>query len=175
MNTKFIRSESNQHFLAKTLLKEWLDQMHDIHDETIIVGVDDQGTEYSFYCRSNRSYNCLLEYPFLPEHLAKAKRSYPFYTYDDGGTDLDEIYETVPTFEDLKQIGKHPLYIVDAVTTHKGMVHVCFEIVHTNPVPDDKLELMQQMGLPVFEIQAKDIMAVQHGTVPKRLKVKRLV
>lgn len=97
-------------------------------------------------------YGVWLEYP-----IGKAQG---YYTSRDGyqpvwdETDEGKWRERPPTFDELKEQGRTPEYILDIAIQHKGSIVGAIEIVHKNPPSKAKISALRQLCSDVLVIPA---------------------
>jgi hypothetical protein len=151
----FINRESYKHKCAKDIFKNWCNS-----------------TLWSSYGRSrvetnlggcitwvsNRSENAWLEYPIvvnsdLDSIYNNWDEIWPNFDFEGG----DDRYwnNFVPTYDECIKLNLIPTSIIDIVLTHKGIPRYFIEICHKNPVSDEKVKKLKQLGLTnLIEIDA---------------------
>lgn len=83
--------------------------------------------------------------------------------------------EYVPTFDECVNIyNTYPLAIIDIVCSHKGMPSIGIEICHKNPVSQEKINKLKEIGVhSLIEIDAEWIL--QQTKRPSELKYTKLI
>jgi hypothetical protein len=160
----FKENESYKHKMAKEVLKEWL------------YGGGRLG-EISF--TPNRECGVLFEYPITKnslETLWDEMGIHPKITDDMSIEKKQEIIprEYVPTYDECISMGIYPKRVIDVVLVHKGQPRWFIEIVHTNPVSQEKINELEMLGVKgLIEIEAEWIM--KQTKMPTELKYKVLI
>jgi hypothetical protein len=78
----------------------------------------------------------------------------------------------VPSFDECKAMNVYPKRVIDLVITHKGTPRYFIEICHKNPVSDEKIKELKEMGVDnLIEIDADWIL--NQIKRPDILKIKR--
>ena len=146
--TKFIEKESMKHLLAKKTLKNWLEQAE-----------KNPLTEWG-KCRFAQ---------FVWQKSAGVKEEFKIH-------ENDENYYL--EFADCEEYDRGKiLFVPDIVVFHKGMVNYVFEVVHTSPVSDKKLQKM--IGFfseytECYEVEAEHILSFDKNKTPEKLICKRI-
>jgi hypothetical protein len=158
---KFKQKESGFHFSAKEILWKWLVEQ-DKHD----------GGLCPFSWRNN--YGVFMELPFY-------ETSSPYYFECSGGLlDFDNRNEMHPLswFDEDFDRGKH-LFVPDITIFHKGTPIYLIEIVHTNPVSEQKLEKIKDFfkgySVEVHQVLAHEILRHDISKIPDSLKTELIL
>jgi hypothetical protein len=187
----FTNTESYKHKCAKETFKQWCDSVawSSLDGDGRCVSTnhtDMRGTENTISWRSNRSEEAWLEYPIVVNNDINSiemnwdetwpgftkKKEDPWEYYD------DERYwnNFVPTYGECKEYNLQPIAVIDIVLPHKGRPAHFIEICHTNPISNEKLEKLKQLGIcdyggHLIEIDAEWIL--RQTKIPSKLQIKR--
>jgi hypothetical protein len=124
--------ESHAHRLAKELLAGWLRDKADWRSKRL---PDTPETRDWPDFGEGRVF---VEYPIVDKAVAVDKDCTGLeLLWDESGYLPDR---GVPTYEQLCAASTPPFVIADIVTTHKGNIRACIEVVHKNPITPLKLE-----------------------------------
>ena len=66
-----------------------------------------------------------------------------------------------PTYREMSQTGKPPLYICDIVLIENDQVTHAIEVVHTSPTTDDKIRWLRSYEIATYEAYADQVMALK--------------
>lgn len=189
----FVERESYKHKYAKNILKEWLDNGLYLFDDTYI-REHDSGVWH-------RKSSVFLEYPvsILNEKYCSIEPYNSLYNSWDEikfqstfkedketiiSRDKDgNITETtfnywgkecsgyVPSYEETIRYGE-TIAVCDLAVIHKGIIRLCIEICHKNPVSEEKIKNLYKSGLEnLIELDAEWVM--RQVKQPEKIKVKR--
>jgi len=93
---------------------------------------------------------------------------YPFVDDETGIIpSWDEVIGFIPSYEYLKNENYNVIAIADVAVKQKGYIHFVIEIVHSHPVPQNKLEFYRDNHILCYQISAEWIM--RQIERPKRL------
>lgn len=172
---RYQEKESLLHLYAKQTLHKWLKEIDDKND---FCGLP------PFEWRSN--YGIFMELPFYEtsDHYY-FEQSKGLIDYDPPEIDWSKPYEETK-YEDPR--GKDPLqwfdksidrgkilFVPDITIFHKGTPKFLIEIVHTNPVSEQKIDKIIDFfdyGIEVHEVNVKDILKVDKLVRPSKIKTK---
>ncbi len=172
----FSHRESYKHKCAKDIFKEWCDSLSwdeggDISDDhgnyrTVSTSYSRSGEGILFlHWRSNRVQKAWLEYPIVADSIT-ANWDETFYSGD------EFVESFVPTYNECISANYIPTAIIDVVLPHKGRPKYFIEICHKNPVSDEKVEKLKQLGVKnLIEIDADWIL--NQINIPSKINIKR--
>ena len=156
MNNKFESKESYKHKLAKQVLKEWLDNNHELQP----------------FPYSDNGW-VILEYPIciFSENNPKSPGRDDSWEYDV----FTNYGNPIPSYtECIQEYDTHPIAMIDIVVVHKGHPLYAIEICHTNPVSNEKLMKLKDLGVTnLYEVKA-DWILNQTG-IPDTIKCIQLI
>ena len=159
--------ESYAHVFAKELLAQWL------RSRAVPVQVSEPG-EYSLISLDPIKALVPQKDPYKGVFV-----EYPICNTASGVTTLHEpwIGSTIPTYEELVARGQSPAYILDIAVLHFGKIKYGLEVVHTHPVPDAKVSILQiathNHPFELYQINASWIL--NHCQPPHKLQMERLI
>ena len=170
--SNFIKIESYKHKCAKEVFKKWCDEKVPENSDWKFFTTNfkyNNGTNVEIGWRSNRGEDAWLEYPIVCNKNINSIQC-----------NWDEIWEygiegwngSVPTFEACIKNGLYPSSVIDIVLPHKGHPKYLIEICHTNPVSDEKVKKLRELGVEnLIEIDAEWILT--QTDVPSEIEIKR--
>lgn len=160
LNHKFKSEESIKHSIAKGFLLLWLQQK-----EAKLCG-----DLFPFHWRTP-SYGVQAELPIFDT-------SSPYYFENSKGLKCPgKVGDFQKCFDTSKKLGEI-LFVPDITIFNKGAVRYFIEVVHTNPVSEEKLEKikfwarLKGASFEVHEVSAEWIMRQSKNRTPKSIKTK---
>lgn len=140
--------ESYLHRAAKDVVAEWLKELSESAAPAAWVTIP------PLHFRPGRWY---LEYPICAsgEGVHQAWDEY------------DDWRGRCPTYQEVTQAGHRVACVLDLAVVHKGRVACAVEIVHKNPTPQHKRDLLARLGIELIEVSALGVM--RHIKRPERL------
>lgn len=170
--------ESYKHKCAKEIVKEWIDS-----EETIPTNYERHSSVYELGSDNNNRGEVWLEYPvgYYKENDYNSINILFDEQWDEcAGHKMigEECVETnnypVPTYQECMGKGFNVVAVLDIAVQRKGCIYQGIEICHKNPVSDEKIKKLKDMGLnSLVEIDA-DWVLNQVG-IPKEIKIKRML
>jgi len=162
---KFVYRESYKHLFAKNLLAKWLRDQDDVNDWCQVA---------QFGWRSN--YGVFTELPFY-----ETSDIY-YFECSDGLKDYKEHdsdrSKALSWFKPNYDKGKI-LFVPDIVVFHKGTPRLIFEIVHSNPLSNDKIDVMREFFktgyIEIYEIYADDILCHDSSGIPNYINCRTIL
>lgn len=131
------------------------------------------GGDYDVLCQCNIN-------PIYPTYEEFYNNTHSTHTYKTSWErNWDEIEggwnEYVPTFDEcVNTYNSYPVAIIDIVCSHKGMPSIGIEICHKNPVSQEKINKLKELGVhSLIEIDAEWIL--QQTKRPSELKYTKLI
>lgn len=155
--------ESYKHLYAKKILANWCKEAEEKSDGCCQIA--------QFYWRKN--YGVFEELPFY-------ETSDPYYFENSGGFSpykWEHGFKPEQCFSKRYNRGKI-LFVPDITIFHKGVPGYLFEIVHSNPVSIQKIEIIRSFFgdlyyTELYEINVEDILV--QTKIPTRLNAVRLI
>jgi hypothetical protein len=167
---EFKHNESYKHKFAKDLLAKW------IYDQNKKGGwsfntLNKQTKEIKYI--GGDANRIFVEYPIVydindEKHFNSQNCVWDeFYDYKEKSViDMYNICTPSPTYDFCVEKKLIPKCIFDVATSEKGIINCLFEVVHKNPISDEKLNIINEIlslsnhgGLTIIEIDADWILS----------------
>lgn len=170
--------ESYKHKCAKEIVKEWIDSEYELK-----INYEQYGRDFMIGSNKRNRDEVWLEYPvgyykendynsiccMFDEQWDECVR-YKMIDVDC----LETNNNPVPTYQQCMKKNFRVVAVLDIAVQHKGCIFQGIEICHKNPVSDEKIKKLKDMGLnSLVEIDA-DWVLNQVG-IPKEIKIKRML
>jgi len=192
--------ESYKHKCAKEIVKGWIDSQYKLKTNEIdfMIGSqsrnrDEVWLEYpvGYYAHPIDLYHATDEY-----EAWRITHNKPIYEYMKDSNSINTLFDEewdecvgykmidgdcletnnnpVPTYQQCRKNNFKVVAILDIAVQHKGQIYQGIEICHKNPVSDQKIKKLKDMGLnSLVEIDA-DWVLNQVG-IPEEIKIKRIL
>ena len=158
--------ESYKHKCAKEIVKGWIDSQYELK-----TNYENYGRDFMIGSQSRNRDEVWLEYPI--GYYKENDYNSICCMFDE---EWDECIETnsVPTYQQCRKKNFNVVAVLDIAVQHKGQIYQGIEICHKNPVSDEKIKKLKDMGLnSLVEIDA-DWVLNQVG-IPEEIKIKRML
>jgi len=149
MSKRRLSCESYSHKFAKAVVTEWIRHAAaNADDAGVAVAMDDIPWHVS---RDAPTWGVFNEYPILPCATG----------VDPTWPAIDRRWrEAPPSARELTRMLTWPAAIIDVAIEDRGMISYCLEITHGNPLSDEKVDFLWNVGIHrIIELPAQWVLA----------------